>query len=262
MLISHCHVQNKGFGQEVERNPAAGTIPELRRIMQACGVDRAVAFAPFEDQDGVEANEWLVRELEQYPELIGFATVNPLSEGAADKVRQCAGRGLVGLKLHPPVMRVALDDPAVEPYWKAAEDLRFPVHIHTGVHGWNLRHYMPILLDDVCQRHPELPIIMDHLGGIAMFDQALAVLHNNAKAFIGLTQLSGRDPRYAISQDRLKLLLETVGPARMIYGFDYPWNDGNSAALGNDIAWIQSWGLSAEDEAKVLGGTMERLLGE
>lgn len=260
MLISHCHVQKNGFGLEFERNPAAGTIPELLRIMQAHAIDRAIAFAPFDEQDGVEANEWLLQELENHPELIGFATVNPLEQGAADKVTRLAGRGLRGLKFHPPVMRVALDDPGVEPYWQAAEDLRLPIHIHTGVHGWNLRHYMPILLDDVCQRHPDLPIIMDHLGGIAMFDQALAVLHNSPNARVGLTQLSGRDPRYKLSEDRIALLLETVGPARMIYGFDYPWNDDNLAAVGDDITWIRGWGLSPDDEALVLGGTMEALL--
>ncbi len=260
MLISHCHVQSAGFGLEVESNPAAGTLPELRRIMQALGVDRAVAFAPFGPQEGVEANEWLAQQLEDYPELIGFATVNPADEQAPEKLRRCTQRGLVGAKVHPPIFKITLDDPALDPFWQAAEELRLPVHIHTGVHGWHLRRYMPMLLDDVCQRHPELRIIMDHLGGIAMFDQALGVLHNNPHSYAGLTQLSGRDPRYALSEERLRLLLDTVGPERIIYGFDYPWNEDNLAALEHDLAWIRSWGLSDADEAKILGGNMERLL--
>lgn len=260
MLISHCHVQSEGFGLEVERNRAAGTLPELRRIMQAVGVDRAVAFAPFGPQEDVEANQWLTQQLEDYPELIGFATVNPADEQAPEKLTSCAEMGLVGAKVHPPIFKIALDDPAIDPFWRAAEELELPVHVHTGVHGWHLRRYMPILLDDVCQRHPNLRVIMDHLGGIAMFDQALAVLHNNANTFVGLTQVSGRDPRYALSDDRLRLLLDTVGAERIIYGFDYPWNEDNLAALEHDVAWIRSWRLAAEDEASILGGNMARLL--
>jgi predicted TIM-barrel fold metal-dependent hydrolase len=103
---------------------------------------------------------------------------------------------------------------------------------------------------------------MDHLGGYALFDEALAVLHNNGNVYAGLTQCSGRAKVYTLPRDRLDVLLETVGPDRIIYGLDYPWNDDNEAALAEDLAWIRSWGLSREDTAKILGGNILRLIGE
>lgn len=260
MIVSHCHVATKGFGLEVKTNPAMGTLPELRRIMRSLDIERAVVLAPFDAQQGTEPNQWLVQQLESYPEMTGFANIDPTSEEAADQVRECAQRGLVGLKLHPEVTRVALDDPSIESYWQSAEDLGLPIAIHTGVHGWHLRKYMPILLDDVAQCHPSLPLIIEHMGGVAMFDQALAVLHNNENCYVGLTQMLGRYPPYALLPDHRKLLLDTVGPDRIIYGLDYPHNENNLEALCDDIAWIRSWGLSAEDEAKILGANMERLL--
>ena len=264
MLISHCHVKAQGFGEEVDTNPAAGTLPELRRIMREVGVETAVAFAPFAPQTDaeVEPNEWLLSELPNYPELIGFAAVDPKREDAAEVLGDLICRGLRGAKVHPPVFQTALDDPATEAFWAACARMRLPVHIHTGVHGWFQRRYMPILLDDICTRHPDVRIILDHMGGIAFFDQALAVVHDNKNAFVGLTQLSGRSAIYALSPGRRQLILETIGPDRIIYGYDYPWNSHNLTALRHDLEWIGTWGLREDDVARILGGNIERLLSE
>lgn len=267
MLINHCHVGPKGFGVESE-DPEIGTLPALQRILAEAGVDGAVVFAPFRWEDGkgeqigggIGRNEWLCRALQDHPNLLGFAAVYPQDHDAPQQLERAAAMGLVGAKVHPPVMRARLDDLALEPFWQMAEQLRIPVSIHTGVHGWNLAHYMPILLDDVAQSHPDLPIIMEHVGGVAFFDQALAVMHNNKNCYAGLTQCSGRAPIYSLAPDRLKLLLSTVGPDRLIYGLDHPWNRSNLAALKSDIGWIRGWDISEQDRQKVLGGNLSRLV--
>ena len=267
MLINHCHVGPKGFGVE-KANPEMGTLPALQRILSEAGVDRAVVFAPFGWEGGaweetvgrIDRNEWLCRKLEQHPNLLGFANVYPRDHDAPSQLKRAVEMGLVGAKVHPPVMRIRLDDPDLEPFWRTAEELRIPISFHTGVHGWHLRHYMPILLDDIAQRHPDLPIIMEHLGGIAFFDQALAVLHNNKNSFVGLTQCSGRDATYRLAPERIALLLDTVGADRIVYGLDHPWNNDNLAALQNDIGWIRGWDVPDEDKDKILGGNLTRLV--
>ena len=263
MLISHCHVQAQGFGED-KITPGAGTIPVLLEIMGTLGVEKAVCFAPFRPQTEAEtdANEWLLEAIAPHPELIGFATVDPKSEGAGERLRELVARGMRGAKYHPPVMQTAIDEPAAAGYWEAANEMRLPVHIHTGVHGWRLRRYEPILLDDVCQSWPQARVIMDHMGCTPFFLQALAVLQNNPSACCGLTQMSGRSAQYRILDHNRQLLLDTVGPDRIIYGYDYPWNHDNRAALSHDINWLTTWGLRQEGIAAVLGGNMERLISE
>ncbi len=237
MLISHCHVQAEPFGED-QVNSEAGTIPVLLGIMGTLGVERAVCFAPFRPQTdaAIDANEWLLGAMEAHPELIGFATVDPKSDGAGDRLRELVGRGMRGAKYHPPVMQTAIDDPACAGYWEAVNEMRLPVHIHTGVHGWYLQRYQPILLDDICQNYPDARVIMDHMGCTPFFSQALAVLHNNRNAHCGLTQMSGRSERYRITDDNL-------------------W-----PALSQDINWVGTWGRGADDVAMILGGNMTRLL--
>lgn len=269
MLISHCHVFAKGKGNpggEVDTgtNPAAGTLPDLRAVMQEVGVEKAVAFAPFDPQTDaeIEENEWLLAQLPDYPELIGFASVDPKREDAGEKLRELIGRGMRGAKYHPPVMQTAIDDPAAEGFWAAAAEMKLPVHIHTGPHGWYLRRYEPLLLDDICRTHPDVRVIIDHMGCVPFFNQALAVLQNNQNAYCGLTQMSGRSAVYALLEQNRQLLLQTVGPDRIIYGLDYPWNPHNITALRQDIQWLETWGLREDDVAKILGGNIERLISE
>ncbi len=270
MFISHCHVGVVGFGLE-KTNPEIGILPALLKILDAAGVEGAVVFAPFPSpglgwpkeaaEEFGDPNWWLQEQLAQHPRLAGFACINPGDPDAAERLKVAVGAGMVGAKIHPPVQRFTVNDPAIDPFFAAAEALGVPVHIHTGVHGGRLRTYMPLLLDDVCQAHPNLSVIMDHLGGYAFFDQAIAVLHNNKNCYVGLTQCSGRDPRYAVPPDRIDLLLRTVGPERIVYGFDYPWNKDNEQALKDDIAWVESWRIPAADKELILGGNIRRLVG-
>jgi len=247
-----------------------GTLPDLNRLLEAAGVDRAVVFAPFPAEGlgwGGEAakrfddpNEWLCKELKRYPHLVGFATINPRESDAPQRLQKAVEAGLVGAKVHPPVQGLIINDPAIDPFFEAAEELKIPIHIHTGVHGGFLRHYEPILLDEVAQRHPDLAIIIDHIGGYALFDQALAVLHNNERCYVGLTQCSGRDPRYYLPPERVDLLLRTVGAERIIYGLDYPWNPDNLAALRDDLAWVRGWNISPPAQERILGGNIAALI--
>lgn len=270
VFISHCHTGVTRFG--LSSHPEDGTLPRLAEIVRANEVDGAVVFAPFPHEGlgwGGEAvrtfadpNDWLLAVLQDYPQFRGFATVNPGEKDTAERLARLIRAGLKGAKVHPPVHGIVVNDPALDDFWSAAEELGVPVHIHTGTHGSLLNTYRPMLLDEVAQRHPHLNIIMDHLGGYALFNEALAVLHNNPNVYAGLTQCSGRANVYTLTRDRLDILLETVGPNRIIYGLDYPWNNDNEAALAEDLMWIRSWGLSREDTAKILGGNILRLIGE
>ena len=269
MFVSHCHVGAVHFG--ISNDPRAGTVERLVEILDAVGAEGAVVFAPFPDEGlgwgGPEAdrfgdpNEWLLHKLADYPQLKGFATINPAEANAADKLRKFVSAGLVGAKVHPPVQQITIDDPALDPFWQTAEELGIPIHLHTGVHGGALNSYRPLLLDTVARKYPDLVIIVDHLGGYAFFHEALAVLNNNRNLYAGFTQTSGRAAPYHLPADRAAVVIEIIGPDRIVYGLDYPWNPDNLEALKQDIEWVASLGMSYQDTLKVLGGNIKSLIG-
>jgi predicted TIM-barrel fold metal-dependent hydrolase len=264
IFINHCHLNPRKLGRDTSGRPNVGMVDDLLATLDSAGVAGAVVFAPFVAPAGEDANEWLVRTIAPHPNLVGFAAIDPKDPDAARRVRACAGMKLKGLKVHPPVMKTALNDPACRPFFAAAEELRMPIVFHTGAHGWYLRHYLPLLLDDIARDHPKLPILIEHVGGMALFDQALSVLMNNKQnVFAGYTMETGptgRFPESALRPEQTRTLIDVVGPARIIYGLGYPWNSDNRQALRDDLAEIRRWGLSEEDEARVLGGNLRRLL--
>jgi predicted TIM-barrel fold metal-dependent hydrolase len=277
MIIDHCHVSPENI--ESEGIPETGTIPRLQEILKILGADRAVVFAPFPldecpgwsgeavKQFG-DRNLWLIEELKKHPNLFGFANINPRNYGAEKRLEKGVEMGLVGAKLHPSVHNFIVNDPTIDEFYQVAEDLGITIHIHTGVHGAAgeslIRHYNPLLLDDVAQRHPDLPIIMDHIGGYALFYEALAVLHHNKNCYAGLTSCPWKlDPNpaynpYYLPPERVEILLKTVGADRIIWGADYPWH--TVQFLKGSIEWVRSWNISDQDKEKILGGNIEKLL--
>ena len=96
-----------------------------------------------------------------------------------------------------------------------------------------------------------------------MFDEVLSVLMSNRSVYAGYTMETGptgRFPSSALRPEEIATLRHVAGPARIIYGLGYPWNSDNRQALRDDLAEIRAWGLPAEEEAKVLGGNLRRLV--
>lgn len=259
MWVNHCHILPDDH-TELSLSER-GSITHWPEVAGALGIKKAVAFAPFPYQVKVDPNAWLASILPQYPSLIGCATIHPLRPDAPQLLRHYVQEhGFRAAKLHPPVMEFRVNDPAADAYYAAAEELGVPITFHTGVHGWRLGDYAPLLFDEVAQRHPHLKIMMAHTGGTAFFDQALAVLQNRPNIYAELAQTRRIVEGYCwhLSDERIKMLLETVGPHRVVYGCDWPWVPLEE--IRRDVERIRGWGLSDADQSLILGGNLRRVL--
>ncbi|MDD2708525.1 MAG: amidohydrolase family protein [Verrucomicrobiae bacterium] len=236
MFINHWHVAPEGTYDRAK--PEMGSLAGMKKIMDQCGVEKGIAFAPFMhcmDYDYSwyrcplkserECNEWLYQSLKAYPGIYGFVTVNPLNPEVLDILTQYIHLGFAGVKMHPPIFRIKIDDPKLDDFYSTVAKLKVPILFHTGAHGGVLETYLPILLDNVANRHPELKIIIEHCGLPCFFDQALGVLMSHSKArkrfnvFAGIT--GAVKAKY---RDKVLQLVEEVGPDRMIFGLDYPFH--------------------------------------
>src|SRR5207248_5437935 len=107
---------------------------------------------------------------------------------------------------------------------------------------------------------------LEHVGGYHFFHEALAVIFNNIpfpptpqdppRVFAGL--VSNFTPNmlrfWYLSDERIKELFAQVGARQVIFGLDFPYNLEENT--NHAIKRIASLGLSAEDQALVLGGNL------
>ncbi|RJS85118.1 amidohydrolase [Candidatus Bathyarchaeota archaeon] len=256
MFVNHCHV----FPRDVK---AHGSLEALVETMKECGIDKAVAFAPFEElmpPSYGDPNEWLAEELRSYPEIVGFASINPILRDSVERLEKAWSLGLVGVKLHPPIQKFRINDPQAYRFYSKAEDLGVILDFHTGVHGWCLLHYRPLLIDDVAYTFPDLKIIIEHVGGRGMYEEALALLLNKKNVYAGISSCLNRETHKAwyIGGEKVEELVYLIGEERLIYGTDFPYNDAEE--IKRDINTIMNLNLPQHVKDDILGGNLEKLL--
>jgi predicted TIM-barrel fold metal-dependent hydrolase len=153
--------------------------------------------------------------------LIPFAGVDPnAGADAVKELKRAAVRlGVRGLKVHSSANSVYLNDARMSPIYDFCQDRGIPILFHTGTTGLGyceIKYSKPELLDEVCQRFPDLKVVMAHFGW-PWTDVAVAIALRNPNVFV---DVSGWKPRY-IPQGLLPYL-NGILKDRFLFGTDYP----------------------------------------
>jgi hypothetical protein len=249
-----------------------GTVDALLQLMDGCGIERAVAFAPFAYQIkefNIDANAWVAGEvLRRSDRLVPFGTVDVNAADVARQVQQIFDLGMPGIKLHPAAQRFDILGDALLEVYAAAQAMGLFVVFHTGVHAHRLRDYRLIDFDEIAHRFPNLRFSLEHVGGYAFFREAVGVIQNNAHrrhpggqgtVYAGLTSVfSPQHRHWYMDRETMQDLVALVGEDRIIFGLDFPYNSLDDTHLA--LQTIQSLDISAAAKEKILGGTLQTLL--
>lgn len=257
MLVNHCHVLPEGILDK--KNVNKGTLAHLTEIMKKREIDEAVLFAPFTSQipqGSYQCNQWLYELIKEKKQFFGFIVVNPSDINALNILEEFVDKGFVGVKFHSPMFRLSIDDPCLESFYLKVQKYNLPILFHTGIHGWQLEQYVPMLLDKVAQKYPYLKIIIEHMGGFEFFHQALVVIRNNPNCYAGITGILQKCHYWYIPPNEIIYLLDVVDSERIIYGIDFPYN----LNIEQDLEIIHSWKLPLKDENNILGESFKKLL--
>ena len=266
VFVNHAHVFPPGVNPD-------GTIDRLLRLMDCCGIDSAVCFAPFPHNAAccdLNGNAWLADELARQPRLHGFGTLDLRREDVAGQVKQIADLGFTGIKMHPNAQGFAILSPRAFEAYAAAQEQNLFVSFHTGVHRSRLKDSRVIDFDEIAWEFPNLRFSMEHVGGSHFFNEAMAVLFNHCptpwapgkcNVFAGLASIfsTKTNPFWHIEPSKLRELARQIGVKQLIFGLDFPYNQEEETKLG--LSTIRSLGLSDADVAMILGGNLRRELG-
>jgi aminocarboxymuconate-semialdehyde decarboxylase len=234
-------------------------------------------------------NEALAETAAQAPgRLRPLATV-PLQDpaGAAAELRHAVtSLGAVGAEIATTVDGVELDDPGLDPFWAAAEELRAVVLVHpyASLAGRNVSRYGlnnlignpaestvavgHLIFGGVLERHPGLRLVIVHGGGFAPYqvgrwDRGYSTGARGAGEH--LTRPPSEELRSLYfdtvlhSAQSLRHLVDVVGADHVVLGSDYPFVMGEPEPVA---ALAAVPGLTEQERELIAHGTLAALLDE
>jgi predicted TIM-barrel fold metal-dependent hydrolase len=164
--------------------------------------------------------------------LLGFLSVDPTQDGWEEEMR--AGHeelGLRGIKLLPMYAGFRPDEAWLEPLWEYSARHQLPVLLHSGttfVAQASLECTLPRHLDAVAARHPDVKIVLAHLGH-PYEGECIAVIRKHPNVYADISALHYRPWQLFHS---LMLAQEYGVWHKLLFGTDYPFTTVNATIDG------------------------------
>jgi L-fuconolactonase len=215
-------------------------------------------------------NSYQAECLRRFPgRFVSVVIVDTDSAQATGELERLAGQGAQGVRLRADT-RSPGDDPLA--IWRKAEELGLVVSC-----GGASADFITGAFAELVQAVPNLPIIIEHLGGDnhpgseglpysrrqKIFD--LARFPNVYMKIHGLGEICERttpvvEP-FPFKKDHLPILemaYRAFGPNRMMWGSDYPPVSGREG-YRNSLRWMMEQFENEEEQRLIFGGTALRL---
>jgi uncharacterized protein len=239
MIIDcHCHA-GKGDGLTGPWDTDAPLDDYLIRAERA-GIERTVLFAAFHSDYAI-ANRAVARIVASRPErFYGFAFVH------ADR-----DRGRIGELVRVAVERYGFAGIKVHRY-----DARISREVCETARAWGL----PVLYDPMGEvavaellatQYPDVNFIFAHLGSFSDDWRAQTALIDPLTRHPNLYTDTSGVRRFDVLEEAVR----RAGPQKVLFGSDGPW-----LHPGVELAKVIALGLTAEQQAQILGGNLLRLL--
>jgi aminocarboxymuconate-semialdehyde decarboxylase len=233
-------------------------------------------------------NDQIAKHIKDNPgRFYGLATL-PMQapdKAAAELKRAMKTLGLKGAQIGSNINTRNLDDPAFEPVWVVANELKALIMVHpTQVAAADrLKNYYltnlignpldstiavaSLVFGGVVERHPNIKFFFVHGGGFAPW-QAGRFAHGWQVRAEPKVHLKDHGPEKALgtlyydtilhAQPQLQCLVSMIGPGRVVLGSDYPYDMGTLECARQ----VKALPIPEADKAKILSITPLKLLGE
>ena len=204
-MIVDCHVN---VYEDSQILPLYGQIAGIARVggfktqanpalVQAAmrDVDHAIVFSlRYADSIGIDGDDDVTARLVALDpkKFIGFACLDPRMHNCMDLlVRAVEELGLKGVKFGPIYNGVSLLDPRMEPVYRYLVKKNLPLTMHMGTtFGQNAPVELgrPVDVDTVARRHPDLKMVMAHMGH-PWYEECIVVARKNPNVYCEVSAL-------------------------------------------------------------------------
>ncbi|MDH5522177.1 MAG: amidohydrolase [Acidimicrobiia bacterium] len=275
-------------------DPHPGPAQRLE-MMDEVGIDMQVLSIPspnayFLDPEEADPfsrriNTEFAEIVRAHPDRFGALAMAPLQDpvramGVVDHAVD--DLGMYGVHILSNIDGIPLDDPALDPFWEAADDRSLLVYVHPTVPdaphldrqalsiAVGFFNETPLTVARLAysghfERWPNIRWVFSHLGGT--LPMLLARLDSYWRQFEDCRENAPKPPSaYARdlvfdtaskSEPSLCCAAEVLGTDRLVFGTDYPHVPGGSEPYLEALSCL---GISGSDMADLLGGRARRLL--
>lgn len=210
-----------------------------------------------------EYMDWLFETCSVDDRYIPFISVDPnKGEDALVSIERLVKRyAPKGIKMYP-ATGFYPDDPKYDGYWDLIDDLGLVVTTHAGMALPPLdgKYCHPKFFARVAERHPDMKIIIAHLGGM-FHDELFPLMDEYENVYTDCSALQGWIPEDKDMVDRRLDEVTSRYPERVVFGSDSPlYNERTTVQRYIDIIMEGRWG-NEKVKADLLGNNMARILG-
>ncbi len=250
IIDSHCHIYPDKIARKASDSTSEfyhmpslfdGKISTLLECGGAAGIEhfvvQSVATTP-KQVSGI--NHFIAEAVNQNKgKFTGLGTLHPDSENIAADIDEIVALGLKGVKLHPDIQRVAIDDARMNKIYELCEG-RLPILMHTGDSRFDYSN--PNRMEPILKAYKDLTVIGAHFGGWSVWDEAEKRLSKYENFYV-----DSSSSLYAMTSERAEELIRSYGTKRVLFGTDYPmWE------IKTDIERFMSISLTEEERADIL----------
>ena len=146
---------------------------------------------------------------------IGFAGIHQDFPDIPTEVERIKKLGLKGIKIHPDIQGVNIDDKRLMELYEAIEG-KMPLYLHMGDNREEYQFSATERLVKIKKRFPNLEVVAAHLGGYTAWKKIGLLTDFDKIWFDSSSALWVIDSVYA------KSVIEALGYERVMFGTDYP----------------------------------------
>jgi predicted TIM-barrel fold metal-dependent hydrolase len=230
MMIVDCHVHLNNYHEEIPVSLDQG-LERLQAAMAEAGVCYSLVLTSYLVTPHRPSTAAVVRAVEGRPDVGVVAGISYLNYKQRD-LRELADfleAGLVkGLKLYPGYEPFYPHDRRLQVVYDLAEEFAVPVMIHSGdtyTPKGKVKYSHPLEVDEVAVDHPNVKLVICHLGNPWLVD-CMEVVYKNPNVYadfsgLVLGEFSEAFEDYMAEQIE-EVILYAGEPDRFLFGSDWP----------------------------------------
>ncbi len=250
IIDSHCHIypdkiaeKASGSTSDFYKMPCLfdGKISTLLEKGGAAGIEHFIVQSVATSPKQVSGINHFIAEAvaNSGGRFTGLGTLHPDSTNIEEEVDEIIHLGLKGVKLHPDIQQVAIDDPRMNKIYELCQGA-LPILMHTGDHRFDFSN--PNRMLPVLEKYPRLTVVGAHFGGWSVWDEATRTLSCHENFYVDCSS-----SLYAMPPKKAKELIFAYTPKRVLFGTDYPMWD-----IDTEIERFMKIELSEEERCDIL----------